>query len=188
MHWFDISKISASDQYGGIFFLQQDVGELRSVMQQIGGILKSCRQLTEMQRGEIMLVAGEAVSNAIIASYTLSPEKRDEEIFGFCELTAKAFTMRIVDFGKGLYKKYLPDLSQPPGPPTNKKVQLPRDGKLIEHSTTGQGLRILTTLANRFEIELVTEDWKVAREELLISDERIAGTRMSITVQLASEK
>ncbi len=186
MHWFDISEISASNQCGGIFFLQQDVGELRSVMQQIDGFLKSCRQLTDMQRGEILLISGEAVSNAIIASYTLSPEKRTEEIFGFCELTATAFTMRIVDLGKGLYKKYLPDLSQPPGSPTNKKLQLPRDGQLIEHSTTGQGLRILTTLANGLEIELVTEDWKVAREELLSSGERIAGTRMTITVPLAS--
>lgn len=193
--WYDLTELPFEENIlgGSVFFLQQDVAELGKVLEKFHTELEKLTFLSTRQAMEILVLADEVVSNGLIASFTNSPERRSEMLFGRWSCTSSEFKLIVIDLGKGLFKNIVVeriaaktereeiDIYQ-----KSNVVTLMRNGKTYSHTRTGRGLAMINGLASDYRIDLITGDWVVHVEENINAETKpkIIGSRFSVKYAL----
>jgi anti-sigma regulatory factor (Ser/Thr protein kinase) len=138
------------------------VAHVRQYIEKVATTFK----LSEQSIFELALVADELVANAILASYA---KNGNENIVLKWSMKDNIFTLSVLDYGGGFkisdvfeeiprgedLASFLRSLKEYR---EARKAVIPLNGALIEHLRFGRGLRIISNLVRKLEIEFHDED------------------------------
>lgn len=144
----------------GVCFIPADLSAVAHVRRYIEHLAGEFT-LTEQSTFELALVADELVANAILASYA---KNGNENIVLKWMVKDNVFTLSVLDYGGGFriaevfeeipqgsdLASFLRSLRQYRDA---RKAMIPLNGALIEHMRFGRGLRIISNLVRRLDIE-----------------------------------
>ena len=171
----------------GICFVPADLSAVAKVREYIEKVAAEFH-LSEQNIFELALVADELVANAILASYARTGAENIVLKWAFKD---HLFTITVLDYGGGFkidevfeevprgtdLPSFLKSLKEYRNA---RKVEVPLNGKLIDHLRFGRGLRIISNLVSKLEIEFHNEDGRMVSEP----DNKTVGS--IITVQYAA--
>lgn len=149
----------------GVCFIPADLSAVAHVRQYIETVAANFR-LSEQSIFELALVADELVANAILASYA---KNGNEHIVLKWSMKNNIFTLSVLDYGGGFkiadvfeeiprgedLASFLRSLKEYR---EARKAVIPLNGALIEHLRFGRGLRIISNLVRKLDIEFHEED------------------------------
>lgn len=150
-----------SPQYQkGVCFIPADLSAVAHVRNYIESVAKTFG-LSEQSVFELSLVADELVANAILASYA---KNGAENIVLKWAMKDNIFTLSVLDYGGGFkisevfrelprgedLASFLRSLKEYR---EARKAVIPLNGSLIEHLRFGRGLRIISNLVRKLDIE-----------------------------------
>jgi anti-sigma regulatory factor (Ser/Thr protein kinase) len=155
----------------GICFIPADlsaVAHVRSYIEQTANTFS----LSEQSKFELALVADELVANAILASYA---KNGSENVVLKWMMKDNIFTLSVLDYGGGFkiaevfdeiprgsdLASFLRSLKEYR---EARKAVVPLNGALVEHLRFGRGLRIISNLVRRLDIEFHDADGSTTRE------------------------
>lgn len=144
----------------GVCFIPADLSAVAHVRNYVESVAKAF-DLSEQSVFELSLVADELVANAILASYA---KNGAENIVLKWTMKDNIFTLSVLDYGGGFR---ISDVFQelPRGEDLAsflrslkeyreaRKAVIPLNGALIEHLRFGRGLRIISNLVRKLDIE-----------------------------------
>jgi len=153
----------------GVCFIPADLAAVAHVRQYIETVATTLK-LSEQSIFELSLVADELVANAILASYA---KHGNENIVLKWTVTNNVFSLSVIDYGGGFkisevfneiprgedlttFLKSLKEYREA------HKAVIPLNGALIEHLRFGRGLRIISNLVRKLEIEFHDIDGSTA--------------------------
>ncbi|HRP68146.1 MAG TPA: ATP-binding protein [Turneriella sp.] len=152
----------------GICFIPADLSTIEHVRCYIESVAHSF-SLSEQSIFELSLVADELVANAILASYAKAGA---ENILLKWSVVNNVFTLAVLDYGGG-FKLSEVFSTLPQGDDLStflrslkeyreaRKATIPLNGNLVEHLRFGRGLRIISNLVSRLDIEFHDADGKM---------------------------
>jgi anti-sigma regulatory factor (Ser/Thr protein kinase) len=155
----------------GVCFIPADLSAVAHVRSYIENVAKAF-SLSEQSIFELALVADELVANAILASYA---RNGNENIVLKWTMKDNVFTLSVLDYGGGFniadvfeeiprgadLASFLRSLKEYR---EARKAVIPLNGALIEHVRFGRGLRIISNLVRKLEIEFHDADGSTVRE------------------------
>lgn len=144
----------------GVCFIPADLSAVAHVRGYIENIAHSFK-LSEQSIFELALVADELVANAILASYA---KHGNENIVLKWTMKDYVFTLSVLDYGGGFkiaevfeeiprgkdLASFLRSLKEYR---EARRAVIPLNGNLVEHFRFGRGLRIISNLVRRLDIE-----------------------------------
>ncbi len=144
----------------GVCFIPADLSAVAHVRNYIESVAKTFA-LSEQSVFELSLVADELVANAILASYA---KNGAENIVLKWTMKDNIFTLSVLDYGGGFkisevfreiprgedLASFLRSLKEYR---EARKAVIPLNGSLIEHLRFGRGLRIISNLVRKLDIE-----------------------------------
>jgi anti-sigma regulatory factor (Ser/Thr protein kinase) len=144
----------------GVCFIPADLSAVAHVRNYIESVAKTF-SLSEQSVFELSLVADELVANAILASYA---KNGAENIVLKWTMKDNIFTLSVLDYGGGFkisevfreiprgedLASFLRSLKEYR---EARKAVIPLNGSLIEHLRFGRGLRIISNLVRKLDIE-----------------------------------
>lgn len=153
----------------GICFVPADLSAVAGVRRYIESVANTFN-FSEQCIFELSLVADELVANAILASYA---KNGAENVVLKWTMKDNIFTLSVLDYGGGFkiaevfeeiprgnsLSSFLRSLKQYR---EARKAVIPLNGSLIEHMRFGRGLRIISNLVRKLEIEFHDEDGTTA--------------------------
>lgn len=153
----------------GVCFIPADLSAVAHVRTYIEKVATAFK-LSEQSIFELALVADELVANAILASYA---KNGNENIVLKWTMKENIFTLSVLDYGGGF--KITDVFNEiPRGEDLGSflrslkeyreahKATIPLNGSLIEHLRFGRGLRIISHLVRKLDIEFHDEDGSTA--------------------------
>ena len=149
----------------GVCFIPADLSAVAHVRNYIESVAKTFG-LSEQSVFELSLVADELVANAILASYA---KNGAENIVLKWTMKENVFTLSVLDYGGGFkisevfreiprgedLASFLRSLKEYR---EARKAVIPLNGSLIEHLRFGRGLRIISNLVRKLDIEFHDAD------------------------------
>lgn len=144
----------------GVCFIPADLSAVAHVRNYVESVAKTF-SLSEQSVFELSLVADELVANAILASYA---KNGAENIVLKWTMKDNVFTLSVLDYGGGFkisevfreiprgedLASFLRSLKEYR---EARKAVIPLNGSLIEHLRFGRGLRIISNLVRKLDIE-----------------------------------
>ncbi|MFO1470843.1 MAG: ATP-binding protein [Turneriella sp.] len=144
----------------GVCFIPADLSAVAHVRNYVESVAKTF-ELSEQSVFELSLVADELVANAILASYA---KNGAENIVLKWTMKDNIFTLSVLDYGGGFkisevfreiprgedLASFLRSLKEYR---EARKAVIPLNGSLIEHLRFGRGLRIISNLVRKLDIE-----------------------------------
>lgn len=155
------SQQGANQQFQkGVCFIPADLSAVAHVRNYVESVAKTFG-LSEQSVFELSLVADELVANAILASYA---KNGAENIVLKWTMKDNIFTLSVLDYGGGFkisevfreiprgedLASFLRSLKEYR---EARKAVIPLNGSLIEHLRFGRGLRIISNLVRKLDIE-----------------------------------
>ncbi|MFZ5629848.1 MAG: ATP-binding protein [Spirochaetota bacterium] len=155
----------------GVCFIPADLSAVAHVRSYIEHVANAF-SLSEQSIFELALVADELVANAILASYA---KNGNENIVLKWTMKDNVFTLSVLDYGGGFkiaevfdeiprgsdLASFLRSLKEYR---EARKAVIPLNGALIEHVRFGRGLRIISNLVRRLDIEFHDADGSTVHE------------------------
>ena len=153
----------------GVCFIPADLSAVAHVRLYIESVAKAF-ELSEQSIFELSLVADELVANAILASYAKTGA---ENMVLKWTMRENIFTLSVLDYGGGFriaevfeeiprgedLASFLRSLKEYR---EARKAVIPLNGALIEHLRFGRGLRIISNLVRKLDIEFHDADGSTA--------------------------
>lgn len=185
--WFPKGETFAFPQKG-ICFVPSDLSSVAHVRSHLEKIANQFA-LSEQSIFELALVADELVTNAILANFAKGHE---ESILLKWSVKDFIFTLTVLDYGGGFkigqvfheiprggdLASFLRSLKEYRD---SRKAMIPLNGKLIEHTRFGRGLRIISHLVQHLDI--IFHDYHGGMEQT--PNEKTIGS--IITIEYAAE-
>lgn len=158
----------------GICFIPADLSAVAHVRSYIGQVANTF-SLSEQSIFELTLVADELVANAILASYARSGH---ENVVLKWTMRDNVFTLSVLDYGGGFkiaevfdeiprgsdLASFLRSLKEYR---EARRAVIPLKGSLVEHLRFGRGLRIISNLVRRLDIEFHDADGFMAHAPMM---------------------
>jgi hypothetical protein len=155
----------------GVCFIPADLSAVAHVRSYIEHVAKTF-SLSEQSVFELALIADELVANAILASYAKNGQ---ENVVLKWSVKDNVFTISVLDYGGGFkisevfeeiprgadLASFLRSLKEYR---EARKAVIPLNGALIEHLRFGRGLRIISNLVRRLDIEFHDADGSTVQE------------------------